>query len=64
DEPLIPIYGTPPDLIKPPAGCGFCARCNDVMEICVSSDPEKTNVSDSHQANCWLLHPLAQEVAR
>ncbi|EPY14066.1 MULTISPECIES: ABC transporter ATP-binding protein [Paenibacillus] len=64
DEPLIPIYGTPPDLIKPPAGCGFCARCNEAMEVCMSYDPEATKVGDSHQAKCWLLHPLAQEVAR
>lgn len=64
DEPLIPIYGTPPDLIKPPAGCGFCARCSEVMEVCMAYDPEVTKVGDSHQANCWLLHPLAQEVAR
>lgn len=64
DEPLIPIYGTPPDLIKPPAGCGFCTRCNDAMEICMTNDPEVTKVGDSHQVKCWLLHPLAQEVAR
>ncbi|MCG7406202.1 ABC transporter ATP-binding protein [Paenibacillus sp. ACRRX] len=62
NEPLIPINGTPPDLIKPPAGCGFCARCDYAMQICKTEDPEITDISGSHQARCWLMHPLAQEV--
>lgn len=64
DEPLVPIFGTPPDLIKPPAGCGFCARCSDAMEICLTSDPEITKISDTHSTRCWLTHPLALEVAK
>lgn len=62
DEPLIPILGTPPDLIKPPAGCGFCARCDDAMNICLTEDPSVVDVSESHSAKCWLMHPMAQEV--
>ncbi|UHA72784.1 ABC transporter ATP-binding protein [Paenibacillus sp. 481] len=62
DEPLIPIYGTPPDLLKPPAGCGFCARCDNAMNICQTHDPDMTSVSETHAAGCWLLHPMAQEV--
>lgn len=64
DEPLIPIFGTPPDLIKPPAGCGFCARCDDAMRICAEQDAGVTQLSDSHHVRCWLTHPLAQEVAK
>ncbi|MDF2721665.1 MAG: oligopeptide/dipeptide transporter, ATPase subunit [Paenibacillus sp.] len=64
DEPLIPIYGTPPDLIKPPAGCAFCARCPEAMRICVDHDDEMIRLSETHQARCWLTHPLAMEVAR
>jgi oligopeptide transport system ATP-binding protein len=60
DEELIPIIGTPPDLIKPPAGCGFCARCDEAMAICQTNDVEMTEISPSHQAACWLLHPMAQ----
>jgi len=62
DEPLIPIHGTPPDLIKPPAGCGFCARCDDAMRICETQDPGITQLSESHASRCWLLHPMAKEV--
>lgn len=62
DEPLIPIHGTPPDLIKPPAGCAFCARCDEAMRICETQDPAVTTLSDSHAARCWQLHPMAKEV--
>lgn len=62
DEPLIPIFGTPPDLIKPPAGCAFCARCDDAMRICETQEPDITQLSDSHASRCWLLHPMAKEV--
>ncbi|PZM66509.1 ABC transporter ATP-binding protein [Paenibacillus dendritiformis] len=64
DEPLVPIYGTPPDLAKPPDGCPFWARCNDAMRVCQERQPESTAISGTHSASCWLLHPLAREVAR
>ncbi|MDF2815230.1 MAG: peptide transporter ATP-binding protein [Paenibacillus sp.] len=66
EEPLIPILGTPPDLIKPPVGCAFAARCSEAMEVCLSIDPEATRFSDTQTARCWMAHPLAQaqEVAK
>ncbi|MNJ37490.1 Oligopeptide transport ATP-binding protein OppD [compost metagenome] len=60
-EPLIPIIGTPPDLIKPPLGCPFAARCDQAMKICERIDPEATVFSDTHTARCWDLHPMAKE---
>ncbi|TLS50384.1 ABC transporter ATP-binding protein [Paenibacillus antri] len=60
DEELIPIIGTPPDLIKPPAGCAFCARCDEAMAICQTQDVDMTEVSPGHKAACWQLHPMAQ----
>lgn len=63
DEPLVPIYGMPPDLIKPPTGCSFCARCDDAMRVCMNNDPQLQPVdgSESHVASCWLSHPLAKK---
>ncbi len=61
NEPLIPIMGTPPDLIKPPLGCSFCARCDEAMKICESVRPDETVFSESHMARCWNLHPMARE---
>lgn len=62
DEPLIPIFGTPPDLIKPPAGCSFCARCDEAMEVCLNHDPALEGIPDSgsQAAACWMLHPYAK----
>ncbi|MBH5320554.1 ABC transporter ATP-binding protein [Paenibacillus sp. GSMTC-2017] len=62
DEPLIPIPGTPPDLIKPPAGCSFCARCDEAMKVCVDNDPNLHVIegAESHAAACWMLHPYAK----
>ena len=34
-EKLIPIEGQPPDLLKPPVGCPFTARCDYAMRICL-----------------------------
>lgn len=60
---LVPILGTPPDLLKPPAGCGFAARCPHVMRICVERPPEISLVSEGHQTACWLEHPSAPKVS-
>ena len=35
DERLIPIEGTPIDLLNPPQGCNFGPRCTECMKICL-----------------------------
>jgi len=60
-EPLLPIFGTPPDLIKPPQGCGFCSRCDEAMRICETEMPERTVISGTQSVRCWLQHPYAKE---
>lgn len=62
DEPLIPIFGMPPDLIKPPAGCSFTARCEEAMCVCLDNDPKLLGIKDSesHAAACWMMHPYAK----
>ena len=47
---LIPIPGSPPDLIAPPPGCPFVARCPYAMNICNSALPEMTRLSQTHCA--------------
>ncbi|MDO4977133.1 MAG: ABC transporter ATP-binding protein [Eubacteriales bacterium] len=52
------IPGTPPDLINPPKGCPFAARCPHTMNICVEEFPENVYFGDNnHFAACWLNHP-------
>lgn len=59
---LYSIPGTPPDLLKPPVGCPFAARCAYCMEICKEEMPEVTKLSETHEVQCWLQHPLAPKV--
>ena len=58
DKPLISIPGTPPDLLDPPKGCAFAARCRHCMQICREEQPPEFDLNDAgHRACCWLLHP-------
>jgi oligopeptide transport system ATP-binding protein len=51
---LVPIPGSPPDLMNPPDGCPFTARCASAMKICAAAMPRLTD-TDGHLAACWLL---------
>ncbi len=57
DEKLVSIPGSPPNLLDPPVGCGFGARCNNCMQICLEEQPEKFDISAGHHSVCWLNHP-------
>ena len=57
DEKLAAIPGTPPDLINPPVGCAFAARCKHCMKLCQEEYPPEFQVGEGHTASCWLLHP-------
>jgi oligopeptide transport system ATP-binding protein len=59
---LVPIDGTPPDLIAPPKGCPFAARCEYSMKVCKEAMPEISDVTDNHYVRCWLKHDLSPEV--
>ena len=54
DTELRPIPGSPPDLIKPPAGCPFVDRCDKAMKICKMKMPPERKLSDTHAVCCWL----------
>jgi oligopeptide/dipeptide ABC transporter ATP-binding protein len=62
DRKLMPIDGSPPDLFKPPAGCGYYARCPYAMRVCEKNNPEEFTISGKHFARCWLQHPSAPKV--
>lgn len=59
---LIPIEGTPPDLLEPPTGCPFSPRCPHAMEICMKEAAPLFNIGDKHKASCWLHHEDAPKV--
>ena len=54
DEPLAPIPGTPPDLLKLPKGCAFMSRCPYTMKICEVQASPVTTYSETHCCRCWL----------
>lgn len=64
EEDLVAIPGTPPDLLNPPKGCAFAARCKHCMEICKEAEPGQFDIETGHVANCWLLHPDCPEEER
>ena len=52
-ERLVPISGSPVDLLNLPRGCAFAARCDHAMKICLEQPPEEVRVNDFHIAACW-----------
>ncbi len=54
DEKLVPIGGTPINLLKMPEGCAFSPRCDAAMKICLKEQPEEYRISDRHLASCWM----------
>ncbi len=59
---LMPIPGSPPDLIAPPSGCPFAARCPYAMNICASAMPPEHVLSDTHKARCYLMDDGAPKI--
>ena len=52
-EKLVPISGSPVDLLNLPKGCAFAARRDHAMMICLEQPPEEVRVNDFHIAACW-----------
>ena len=54
DKKLVPIGGTPINLLQMPKGCAFCPRCDAAMKICLEEIPPEYWVGDDHLASCWM----------
>ena len=65
NEPLIAIAGSPPDLLSPPLGCGYCSRCDYAMNLCQRQPPPlfllEERLEDQHASRCWLQHPQVND---
>lgn len=53
-ERLVPIEGTPVDMLNPPKGCPFAPRCDECMKICLREMPPVSNFDRVHYTMCWL----------
>ena len=56
------IPGTPPNMIYPPVGDAFAARNKYALQIDFEQQPPMFQISDTHYAATWLLHPNAPHV--
>ena len=61
-ERLESIPGTPPNMIYPPKGDAFAERNKYALEIDFELEPPLFEVSPTHHAATWLLHPNAPKV--
>ncbi len=62
DEKLEAIPGTPPNMIYPPVGDAFAARNKYAMKIDFERQPPMFQITDTHFAATWLLHPDAPKI--
>lgn len=61
---LIPIMGTPPDLLDPPKGCPFAPRCPYARKVCEQYEPPVYQHEEGHVFRCWLEHPSIRKEVR
>lgn len=61
-EKLESIPGTPPNMELPPAGDAYAARNKYALEIDFEQHPPFFEVTPTHKAATWLLHPDAPKV--
>ncbi|MDO4616900.1 MAG: ABC transporter ATP-binding protein [Lachnospiraceae bacterium] len=54
NEKLIPIGGSPINMLAMPEGCAFCPRCENALKVCLTQKPEEIRTPDGHLAACWL----------
>ncbi len=62
NEKLEAIPGTPPNMIYPPKGDAFAARNKYAMKIDFELEPPMFDITETHKAATWLLHPDAPKI--
>ena len=61
-EKLEAIPGTPPNMIYPPVGDAFAERNKYALKIDFEKQPPLFQITETHYAATWLLHPNAPKV--
>ncbi len=61
-EKLDAIPGTPPNMVYPPVGDAFADRNKYAMKIDFEQQPPMFDITPTHRAATWLLHPDAPKV--
>ena len=60
-ERLVPISGTPIDLLRMPSGCPFAPRCEKAMKVCLQGRATEVWVGRDHLAACWMNYKTGME---
>ncbi len=50
---LVPISGSPVDILNLPKGCAFAPRCDKAMKVCLEQKCGLMDLGDGHSASCW-----------
>jgi oligopeptide transport system ATP-binding protein len=58
---LIPIEGTPSDLLEEPGHCPFAARCRFAIEKCWQKMPPLQPIGPRHSVACWRWDDVQAE---
>jgi peptide/nickel transport system ATP-binding protein len=59
---LVSIEGSPPDLLRPPAGCPFQPRCEYSMDRCATEMPPLLDHGEGRKVACWMVSAVAAPV--
>jgi len=60
---LVPIKGSPPNLLAPPTGCPFSPRCPMAQTICREKKPKLEQVTDGRMSACHFHEEVLQNGA-
>ena len=61
---LIPIEGSPPDLLDLPPGCAFEPRCRFAIDRCRQEQPNLKELAPGHSAACWNSEEISASVIK
>ena len=61
EERLVPIKGSPPDLLVETPGCPFAPRCRFVIDRCRAENPPLERIAPSHFSACWRWEAVRSE---
>ena len=59
---LIPIPGSPPNMLHPPAGCAFAPRCTHAVPTCTVGEPPSLTAIGPIETACLRAEELYAEV--
>ena len=57
---LTPIAGAPPNMLAPPSGCAFRARCRHAAEVCAVEPAPELMPFGTQETACVRIHELSE----